>query len=110
MTCHVGDRRFLLRAIQMVKLKDPRRISLSTIDTGFSFLSSLDGFSDNLTTDGSRSLGLLYVLLLIRLIMLLAVGRLARNTIGLPAMCSFRLEDSERHRNLTSGASPFVHI
>jgi hypothetical protein len=106
---HVCDRSFLIRGIQMVKLKHPRRVGLPAIDTNLPLLGFLDEFSDNRPAGGGRSLGLLDVLLLIRLIMLSSVSRLASNTVGLPAVCPFCLESSKRLNNLTSAASPFVH-
>src|SRR5947209_329848 len=104
MTRHVCDRSFLIRAIQMVKLKHPRRISLPAIRTGLPLLSFLDRFPGKLAAGGSRPLGLLDVVVLVRSIMLPAVGCLARNTIGLPALCSFCSESRQRLHNLTSGA------
>jgi hypothetical protein len=108
MTGHVCHRSLLSRPVQMVKLKHPGWISLPAIRTGLPLLSFLDGFSDKLRAGSIRPLGLLDVLLLVRSIVLPAVGCLARNTIGVPAF-SFCVESLQRFHRLTSGATSFVH-
>jgi hypothetical protein len=109
MTRHVGDRGFLFGSTQMIELEHPRWKSLPAIGTGLPFLSFQDRLSDHLSPGGSRPLGLLDVLLLIRLIMLLAVSRLAGDTIGLPAVCSLCFESCQRLHDFTARTSPFIH-
>jgi hypothetical protein len=108
-TGHIRDRGFLVRRIQMVKLEHPRWILPPTIDAGLPYLGIPNHFPDYFPTGRSRSLCFLDVLFLVRLIMLLAIGCLANNAIGLPATCPFCFESSQRLHNLTSGTNPFIH-